>query len=97
MADSVYSELSLALSQLIGRVGDGLPINLAVSVCDAQEVTDLKQQVSDLTAELARREEQLNRTEYLYRCEVLVNAELCDLCKRHGVKVRPSMFNRPSR
>lgn len=97
MADSVYSELSLALSQLIGRVGDGLPINLAVSVCDAQEVVDLKQQIETLQSRLNQAEEQLNRAEYLYRCEVIVNTELCDLCRSHGIKIRPSMFNRPNR
>lgn len=97
MADSAFSELSSALSQLIGRVGDGLPINLSVSVCDAQEVLDLKQQIEALQSRLSKTEEELNRAEYLYRCEVIVNTELCDLCRSHGIKIRPSMFNRLNR
>lgn len=86
--------LALALSRLLDRVGEG-PLNLAVSVCDAQEVQELKQRVAELQDELERTKVRLNRAEYLHRCEVIINAELCDICRQHGIKVRPSMFDRP--
>lgn len=83
-----------ALIQMLDRVGQE-PLNLAVSVCDAQEVQELKQQVEKLQDELKQMKVRFNRVEYLYRCEVTVNSELCDLCRQHGIRIRPSMFNRP--
>lgn len=83
-----------ALSRLIDSAGEGT-LKLSVSLTDSAEVQLLKGQVSDLQSELDSLRELYNRTEYLYRCEVLVNMELLDLCKLHKIPVRRSMFDRP--
>lgn len=51
--------------------------------------------VKDLERQLAEAKAQRDRAEYQFRCECIVNTELLDLCKQHGVKYRPSLLARP--
>lgn len=83
-----------ALSRLLDRAGEG-SFQLHVSLEEAPVVRELRSQVSDLEAQVERLQSELNRLEYLYRCETLVNCELTDLCRAHGIRVRPSMAERP--
>lgn len=36
-----------------------------------------------------------NRAEYMYRCEVVVNGELVDLCRANGIRFREALKERP--
>ena len=83
-----------ALSRLLDRAGEG-SFQLNVSLEEAAVVRQLRSQVSDLEAQVERLQGELNRLEYLYRCETLVNCELTDLCRAHKIRIRPSMAARP--
>lgn len=93
---SEFSSLIPALSALLERVGSS-PLNLNVSVCDAEEVKALKDKAADLESRLEALTKQYNHVEYLYRCEVLINTQLTDLCRDNGIPVRPALFERPSK
>lgn len=51
--------------------------------------------VKDLEQRLAAAEERANRAEYRYRCECVINTELTDLLRAHGIKYRPALQARP--
>lgn len=70
-------------------------MSVSVSLTDSNEVIALKEQVAALTADLSDLQSKYNHLEYLYRCEVLVNSELTDLCRAHGVSIRRSLHDRP--
>lgn len=90
---SDLSPLVSALSRLVDRVEEG-PVSLSVSLTDSQEVLSLRARIESLEKELDALRASYNHTEFLYRCEVVVNTELLDLCREHGVPVRRSMFDR---
>lgn len=90
---SDLSPLVSALSRLADRVGEG-PVSLSVSLTDSNEVLSLRARIESLEKELDALRASYNHTEFLYRCEVVVNTELLDLCGEHGIKVRRSMFDR---
>lgn len=48
-----------------------------------------------LEGENRRLSEELRDVSFRYRCESVVNLELLDLCREHGVKYRPSLALRP--
>lgn len=73
----------------------GVPLSLDVRVTPSDEVQQLRQQVEDLRQNLADLQAKYNRTEYLYRCETLINLQLHDLCKDHGIKVPHRLYARP--
>lgn len=62
---------------------------------DGRRVKALEAQVAALEAEAAALREEKRVLEFRYRCESVVNAELLDLCREHGVKYRPSLKGRP--
>lgn len=72
-----------------------LPLKLEVSLTPSDEVQQLRQQVSDITSRLSELEAQFNRTEYLYRCETIINLRLQDFCREHGLKVPRHLLGRP--
>lgn len=76
----------------IERVG-GLPVHVRVSPDD--EVLSLRQQVQTLTESLAALRRDFTHTEYLYRCETVINNRLVDVCRAHGIKLEASFFSRP--
>lgn len=64
------------------------PIEIRVTYRNDDYVRELEQR-------LAAAEARANRAEYLYRCETLINTELQDLCKQHGIKYRDALKDRP--
>lgn len=73
----------------------GIPLKVEVILTTSDEVQALRQQVSDLTLQLAQLQERYNRTEYLYRCETLINLHIVDYCKACGVPIPKRLFQRP--
>ncbi len=68
---------------------------LKIYLEDSREVSRLKARVAELEGELARSREETRTAEFRYRCESVVNQELLDLCREHGVRYRPSLKSRP--
>ena len=67
------------------------PEEIRVRLVSDEEVLNLRREVESLTARLEGLQTEYNRLEYRYRCEVIVNMELVDLCREHGVPIRPTM------
>lgn len=66
----------------------GDPIEIRVTYRNDDYVKELEQR-------LAAAEARANRAEYMYRCETLINTELQDLCKQHGIQYRAALQARP--
>lgn len=86
------SDLLALLSSLLAA-GEGIPLQVTVKTDD--EVLRLRQEVADLRVDLDKLQQDFTRVEYHYRCESVINTELVDLCRKHGIKIRPSLFKRP--
>lgn len=71
------------------------PLEIHVRISPDDEVQALRARVAALEKSAAELEERANRAEYRYRCEVLVNQELQDLCRAHGVSFREALKSRP--
>lgn len=89
---SDFSSLVPALSKLIEGVGNA-PIRLSVSLCDAEEIKEYKDRITELECELERLRANFNRSEYLFRCESLYNARLLDFIREHGLNVPSTLFS----
>lgn len=72
------------------------PIELSVRLSPSDEVMQLRADVARLEDRLAHLQREYNQTELLYRCEVMINTQLTDLCREHGIRLHPSMFQRLS-
>ena len=72
-----------------------LPLKLEVTVTSSDEVQDLRRQLSDLASQLQDLKDQVNRVEYLYRCETIINLKLTDYCRAHGLKIPRHLLQRP--
>lgn len=72
------------------------PIELSVRLSPSDEVMQLRTDVSRLEDQVDQLRQAYNRTEFLYRCEVMINTQLVDLCREHGIRLHPAMFQRPS-
>lgn len=92
MHDSGLYELSLALSNLLDRVGDGLPINLAVSVSDADEVVSLRARIRELEKENETLIARANRAEFSRRCDAIVCMRVVDWCRENGIVIPRSLY-----
>lgn len=66
----------------------GDPIEIRVVYRNDDYVKELEQRLRDMEA-------RANRAEYMYRCETLINTELQDLCKQHGISYRAALKARP--
>lgn len=96
MAKPVLSSrcrLSFPLSVILSRQGD--PFKLDVTLTTSDEVLALRQQASELASQVQELRAQLNRAEYLYRCETVINTRLVDLCRSQGVAVPKQLYERP--
>lgn len=62
---------------------------------DGRRIRELTAQVVALEGEKMALEERVRNLEFKYRCESVVNMELTDLCREHGVKFRPGLVARP--
>ena len=71
------------------------PLRVAVTLEPSDEVQALRAQVAALEEEARRLKAERDRAEYKYRCEVVVNGELVDLCRAHKVAYRPALAQRP--
>lgn len=70
-----------------------VPLKVDVILTPSQQVLSLQKRVSDLTYRIDDMQRNYDRLEYKYRCEVLVNSELMDICKSHNYSVRDSIKN----
>ena len=71
------------------------PLEIRVVLRNDEVVKDLENQIRRLQAERADLIAQRDRAEYKYRCETIINTELHDLLKAHGIKHRPALTARP--
>lgn len=86
--------LSAPLSlSLIGAGESPIKIEVDVKLWPADEVEALRAELAELRAMLSTEREANRRLEYLYRCESLINAQLVDLLREHGVSL-PARFRR---
>lgn len=92
MADSGLYEFSLALSRVLDRVGEGLPINLSVSVSDANEVTALKARVAELEKENDALLVRTNRAEFSHRCDAIICMRVVDWCREQGIRIPRELY-----
>lgn len=72
-----------------------IPLKLQVTVKTDDEVLQLRGKVMELEARIAELGAELNRLEYRYRCECIINAELVDLCRANHVPFRAALQARP--
>lgn len=79
---------------LADTVGEGAAPTLHILLSPSDELVALRNQLSDVQAQLLDLRQEFSRLEFLYRQEVIVNMELLDTCRAHGVKVRRSLFDR---
>lgn len=70
-----------------------VPLKVDVILTPSQQVLSLQKRVSDLTYRIDDMQRNYDRLDYKYRCEVLVNSELMDICKPHNYPVRDSIKN----
>lgn len=75
--------------------GQGGPLRLEIVLTTSDEVLALRQQVRELTSQVEELRQQLNRAEYLYRCEVVINGKLTDHCREYRIPVPKALFDRP--
>lgn len=71
------------------------PLEVHVKISVDDETLELRAKAAELQEMLVDAKRQLNDLEFRYRCECIVNAELVDLCRAHGVRYRPSLAARP--
>lgn len=61
---------------------------LEVVLTPSDEVVSLREQVKQLAGERNHLQQEYNRIELLYRSECVINLELQDLLKEHGIAYR---------
>jgi len=72
--------------------GQGINVNLKVNPSD--ELILLRDKVEQLTGEVARLTSERNRSEYLFRCETLLNQRIQDWARANKIHIRlvPILF-----
>jgi len=86
------SSLLLALSQLVDRAGEG-GFNVNVSLCDAKEVVELKQQLNDLRQENETLLRRVNAAEFQARCDSVICMRVIDFCRDNGIKIPRKLYD----
>lgn len=90
--DDLLKSLLSSLSVLTERAGErGLTLN--VSLCDAQEVVDLKQRVSDLEAEREQLVKRVNAAEFQARCDSIICLRVVDFARDNGLRIPRSLYD----
>lgn len=69
-------------------------MRVSLAITDAQEVIDLRDQITSLQSEIVQLRERCRSLEYDYRCEVVVNMELQDLLNAHRINYRSALHGR---
>lgn len=59
---------------------------MEVSLTPSDEVQQLRAQLAELQARYDELVRDFNKVEYRYRCEVMLNFQLQDLLRAHGVR-----------
>lgn len=70
------------------------PSEITVRLVPSDELLHLRKRVEEFETEAVALR-RCDASEYKYRCEVLVNAQLLDLCKAHGLDIPASLRQRP--
>ena len=86
-------QLLTLLSQLLLEGEGAIPIR--VSLRSDDEIIALRSQVVALSESMEKLQRDFDRVEYRFRCESVLNNDLVDLCREHGIKIEPSFFKRP--
>ena len=73
MDESLVPFLSALLRQTGQGSGPLQPITVNVNLSPSDELVELRQQVAALEAQLACKDTELKRLEYLFRCESIIN------------------------
>lgn len=68
-----------------------LPPRLEVVVTTSDEVLSLRSRVDELQRVLDGLRADYHRLELRYRSEVIINSELQDLCREHGIRFREAI------
>lgn len=84
--------LLAALAALLAGVGEGVPLNLNVSLTPSERVQELEKQVAALTNDLATLQRDYNRVEYLFFCESKINQRIQDYCAENGFRLPRSLY-----
>lgn len=71
------------------------PIEIHVRLSPDDEVLALRARVAELEGKLEAERQRANTAEFRHRCESVINQELTDLCRAHGIRYRPALDNRP--
>ena len=88
--------LFASLAALLAGVGEGVPLNLNVSLTPSERVQALEEQVKALSSELAALQRDYNRVEYLYFCESKINQRIQDYCAVNHFRLPRSLYRDPS-
>ena len=76
------------------EAGGGRPLTVHVVLTPSDDVIHLRNQVSDLQREVLALKQETARAQDLYQGESILNLELIDLCREHGVPVRQVLIDR---
>lgn len=79
---------------LAAVTGEGQPLTVNVVLTPSDDVVHLRNQVSDLQREVLALKQETIRAQNLYQGESVLNLELIDLCREHGVPVRQVLLDR---
>lgn len=71
--------------------GEGQPLTVRVLLTPSDEVVLLRDQVKELQAQVLTLKSEAARAQNLYQRESILNLELVDLCRAHGVPVRDAL------
>lgn len=86
-------QISSLLNSLLSAGKGSIP--LSISLKEDEEVQMLRQQVSALEEQLNAKQVELDRTEYLFKCESILNNKLVDLIRDNGISLGSDFFKRP--
>lgn len=78
----------------LALVEEGQPLTVHVVLTPSDDVVHLRNQVSDLQREVLALKQETIRAQNLYQGESVLNLELIDLCREHGVPVRQVLIDR---
>lgn len=86
--------MSTPMCPFLALAGEGQPLTLHVVLTPSDDVVHLRNQVSDLQREVLALKQEAIRAQNLYQGESVLNLELIDLCREHGVPVRQVLVDR---
>lgn len=86
-------KLSSLLSDLLAAGKGAIP--LSISLKEDEEVQRLREEISVLQARNSTLQSELDRAQYLYRCESILNNKLVDTLRSNGIQLGAEYFQRP--